>query len=265
MPEQRSFRPYTRPKDGPRRPMLGYTLGAWWFNVSHLPGSIMRRLMRPILRALNPSPGVVRPWWTGLLALAIVFAAVTGVAALVMFRPKVVISPQGVNHVAVGTELTGWKLESLNQPGAFSTPAQTNGKVTVIHYWRLGHKSSLATLPKIAQLHQRQRGSNQYATLTLVSQPVDAGEAETGTDEARHSAQRRRVMDLLSERNIDLPVFEDEGDKLTGALEAAGAFHGRYPTTVVLNKEGKVEGVWNEYPIGHIEQISALVQYLTTH
>lgn len=257
------FRPYTRPKDGPRRPALGYTIGAWWFNVSHLPGSLWRRMMRPVSRALSPSPGVASPWWSGLLAFALVLAAVAGVAALVVLKPKVVTSPQGVNHTAVGTQVTEWSLASLNQLGALAKAEQSRSKVTIIHYWRLGHKNSLASLPPIAKLHQRHRGSNQFSTLTIVTQtPSEADETIAEADQT--SAFRRRVMDLLSERNLDLPVYDDAEGGLTKSLKAVGAFQGSFPTTLVLDKEGRIQGVWNEYPVGQIDQISTLVQRLLT-
>lgn len=263
MPDQPSaFRPYTRPKDGPRRPMLGYTFAAWWFNISHWPGSLLRRLMRPVWRVLNPSPAAGSSLWTGLLALGLVIAATAGVTALVMLRPKHVSHAQGVNHEAVGVALSEWELASLNQPGATAKSFQMEGKVTVLHFWRLDHKHSLETLPKIAQVHQRFRGSNVYGTLAVVVPP---GRKEGRTDEdLEGTALRRKVMDLLSQQNIDLPVYADQSGAIEETVRAVGAFAGRCPTTIVLDKTGKIEGVWNEYALGQSEQISALVQHLTT-
>lgn len=244
---------------------MGYTLGAWWFEVSHLPGSILRRMLRPIYKALNPSPGTAMPWWAGMLIISLVFVAFTGVGALVLLKPKVVTSPQGVNHTAVGQSLGEWRLASLNQQGAFATEEQAEGKVVVVHFWRLGHKDAQATLPKIAQIHQRNRGSNQFITLAVVSAAPTSADTEAESDvEQQRKALRRKSMDLLSERNIDLPVYDDIDGSLAKTAETIGAFQGKFPTTIVLDKGGKVQGVWNQYPPGQLEQISTLVQHLIT-
>lgn len=171
--------------------------------------------------------------------------------------------------MAVGQSLGEWRLASLNQQGAFATEKQAEGKVVVVHFWRLGHKNAQATLPKIAQIHQRNRGSNQFITLAVVSAAptsadTDAESDDEQTDEQQRKALRRKSMDLLSERNIDLPVYDDVDGSLTKAAEKIGAFQGRVPTTIVLDKDGKVQGVWNQYPLGQLEQIAALVQYLIT-
>jgi cytochrome c biogenesis protein CcmG/thiol:disulfide interchange protein DsbE len=178
--------------------------------------------------------------------LVIVLVAVAAVAVLTailamaayFFLPHVVVNPQRPDFQqssAFGRKPPRWALEPLTGAGEPITSEEVTGRVVLINFWGTWCPPCVAELPDIAEIEGRYRGNPEFRLLA-----VSCGRGVT-----EDLAQLRAATTaLLNEKNVDMPTFADPEQFSRLAFSRLGAFEGFYPTTLILDREGVIRGVW---------------------
>ena len=66
---------------------------------------------------------------------------------------------------------------------------------------------------------------------------------------------------FIAQQKADLPIYFDPGGQTRRAVAAAVGFS-VYPTTLVLDRSGKIRGTWDGYAPGRELEMDQLIQQL---
>jgi cytochrome c biogenesis protein CcmG, thiol:disulfide interchange protein DsbE len=144
----------------------------------------------------------------------------------------------GQRHSAVGRQLTQVPLHPLQPDKAPVTAQQLAGQVVLINYWGTWCFPCRLELPHLAELHRRWHEEPNVRFL-FVSCEDNLSLAElTG-----------KTLDFLEREGHALPVYADPGQAsrrhLAEVAELGDGF--AYPTTVILDGELRIRGLWRGY------------------
>ncbi len=191
--------------------------------------------------------------WVGLAVIALLLVA------YFIFRDRLLDAVRGVRHPAVGHKLPIIDLQPLTGDVNPITAKDLLGKVTLLNVWGTWCPPCAIEFPYLAAIWQRFHNDREFQYLSI---------------SCRHDGQESKYLDelreetaaFLSRQRVDHPTYYDPGystphpgDSTRESLEHIGAFNG-YPTTVVLDREGMIRGVW-ESPEG-VPQAEKLIAKL---
>ncbi len=191
----------------------------------------------------KPASGVVI-WIVLLVAFAIFLVTRYGLRRPLEF---------GERHPAVGSQLDEVQLQGLSPdvPAAIG-PAELRGKVSLINFWGTWCPPCRIELPHIDELGN-DLARNEDFQLFAVS-------CGGGGEPELLFSLREQSLDYLRSRGIGLPVYADLGAVTRRSVNSLldGGF--AYPTTLLLDREATIRGVWVGYETGLEKEIRASVE-----
>ena len=195
----------------------------------------------------DPSPH--RWLWITLLALLLI------ACLLFALRP----SPDPVPYKVIGNRLPEVRLEGLTGSDRSIRSEDLAGSVVLINFWATWCGPCRIELPHLAKLEKKfsPRGDFQFLAVSL-------GRAESADEWA---ALRQSTADFLQQSGVDIPTYADLGDATFNrfcelALSLEPSMGEGVPTTIVLDREGIIRGVWIGYAPGVEDQVEETVSRL---
>lgn len=183
------------------------------------------------------------------LGSGIVLVAVGSLAAFLLL-PRLIQGPLDLGHKsAVGRKLAELRLEPLTGSDQPVTLEDLSGQVVVVHFWSTGCGPCLRELPQIARLRETFDGWPGFRLLAVSC-------AMGGPEDA--ASLRGPTVATLRRLHVDMPTWIDPGQRTRRALDALERFRG-YPTTLVLDHQGVVRGLWAGADTGTPGEIEQLV------
>jgi thiol-disulfide isomerase/thioredoxin len=191
--------------------------------------------------------------WVGFAAIALLLVA------YLVFRQRLLDAVRGEQHPAVGQRLAVVDLQPLTGNAEPVTAKDLVGKVTLLNVWGTWCPPCAFEFPYLAAIWQKFRTDKEFQYLSVSCR--HDGEEVTNLDELR-----AETVAFLASQRVDHPTYYDPdystpfpGDSTRESLEFVGAFNG-YPTTVVIDRDGVIRGVW-ETPDG-VPQAEKLIAKL---
>jgi len=202
-----------------------------------------------------------RPFSPGTI-FTIVAAVVAFSLAFLLTRPV-----STLDHPAVGLpapELNLVPLIAKTAPDASArdlegtvslTGKPAAGKVTVLHFWGTWCPPCLAEYPELVKM-MKQRESNPKLQFVSVSCESGSGETFTGIQEKTRSYYEKIEA-------TGLPTFVDASGKTRQTVaQAIGKGSMVYPTTIIIDTEQRIAGVWQGYSEASLLEMASLVDSL---
>ncbi len=196
-----------------------------------------------------PPPRSALRFW-----LLFAVAAGLGLLLLSLQRPLRGVG-MGRSHPAVGKRLPPVRLTPLTFDGEPVTSAELEDHVAVINFWGTWCPPCRAELPHVAELGQRYAGDDRFRLLAVSCGGGPPSEDEPGD-------LRGPTAALLDQQGLSLAAYADRAGQTRDRLAEAGLFEHSYPTTLVVDPQGMVRGVWVGYGPGDERHVEALVAEL---
>ncbi len=183
----------------------------------------------------------------------LVFVAAAVVIALVFEMSSSVDRDAGIHHPAVGKRLPGLELKPLTGGGKPVMLGDLEGRVTLIDFWGTWCPPCRDEFPHIAALAAQFRNRPDFQVLAV----------SCGGGEEDFTQIEDETKAFLESYKIGLPTYKDPGGYSRRAVDMVAGFQG-YPTTLVLDRQGVIRGLWFGYRAGYEQQIEKLVAELLT-
>ncbi len=173
-----------------------------------------------------------------LLVILIVGVIVIGVAWMERHRLSY---KEGTAHPLVGTRLTQVRLEPLEESAPIITEEDFHGKVTLINFWGTWCPPCRLEMPHLIDLYKEFRGDSNFQMI-LVSCKGSPGQ----------SAKKLREMttEYLSQFDVRPSVAFDPEQVTRRRIAELGLSDFGYPTTIILDEDGVIRGLWVGYRNG---------------
>jgi thiol-disulfide isomerase/thioredoxin len=160
----------------------------------------------------------------------------------------------GTSHPAVGKKLETLDFDPLTGSAQPISAADLEGKVVVINFWGTWCKPCRVEFPHIMALEER-FGSRPDFKLLAVS--CNAG----APNEVTLEELRESTVDFLASRDSSLPTYADLDASVRFGIDRITPF-GVFPTTIVLDGQHTIRGLWEGYREGAEREVEALVEEL---
>jgi len=185
------------------------------------------------------------PWLPLLGALALLialrFSALSGNAG----------GRDGLDGPGIGTKLTQLDLQPLTGNPDPVSLADLEGKVTLINFWGPWCGYCVVEFPHLVELEKHLRAEPDFQLLSVSSNPDPSD--ERGLAESTKS--------FLMQQRAEFPTYRDPGGQSTRALaHSAGLQQFGYPTTVVLDRNALIRGVWIGFRPGDERGMQQLIE-----
>lgn len=196
-------------------------------------------------QASTPSHAA-RNSWLILAALAALLFIV------IQFRPlESVFRRSAATHGAVGQSVPSVALESLTG-GPPVNPAELKGTVVMLNFWGTWCPPCRQELPHLAALNKELAGEE----FRFLAVSCSGGASDDLTDLASSTNE------FLKQQGLVVPVYADPEGRLRDELRKRGAFNDGYPTTLVLDRDGVIRGIWEGYVPGVEQEMQRLIASL---
>ena len=180
----------------------------------------------------------------------VVLAGVVGL--MILSRTWQRGSPRGIDHAAVGKKLPAVALSLLTGNAEDITANELAGKVTLVNFWGTWCPPCRREFPHIVELDNEFKANDGFQ---LVSVSMPGG--ETSLDELRTN-----TTDFLEQRGASFATyFAPEQETWRGVVKVLDGEDG-VPTTIVLDRDSTIRGVWTGYLPGYENEMHELVRSL---
>lgn len=200
---------------------------------------------RPSDEELPPSSGSGR----AIILIWVLVALGLLAALLIVVSDPGPVNERGASHPSVGQKMPEFEFQPLvfaSQPVNSKT---VMGSVTLINFWGTWCPPCREEFPHLARIYRENHGRPNFRFLSISCEGADAKDL------------KRETQRYLEKGGVELPVYSDLGEQTRGALAGAGLFFG-YPTTIILDGNRKIRGLWNGYQRGYEREMEALVKEL---
>ena len=196
----------------------------------------------------DPSPQ--RRWWITPLALLLIgclwFA----------LRPSPDQTMQTVVGKVIGKPMPEIRLGGLTGSDRAICSEDLAGSVVLINFWATWCGPCRIELPHLAKLEKKFSSREDFLFLS-----VSVGPAESADQLA---ALRQETLDFLAGIDLDIPTYADPGNATIDrfydlAFDVELPSGGAVPTTIVLDRQGIIRGVWIGYGPGVEDQVEEAV------
>jgi thiol-disulfide isomerase/thioredoxin len=188
----------------------------------------------------------------GLWVCLALVAAVFFVFLLVGGRPR---GPSATEGPAIGRTLPYLQLEGLTGDSKPVSLDDLQGRITLINYWGTWCPPCQREFPHIVELAEKFAGQDDFRLYA-----VSCGQqvADENPNDLRRATQR-----FLESNQVTLPAYADQNRASRHAMTVALDLEDfAYPTTLVLDRQGKVRGLWIGYAPGSEREMRSLIQDL---
>lgn len=191
-----------------------------------------------------PSQSAFR-WW---LLFPLILAAV----AFFFLRSQVAIANR---HPAVGKPAPQIELVQLTDDLSLSPMGQIpKGKVTLIHLWGTWCGPCKLEYPHLAEMAGRYQSRPEFRFVPVT---CESGRSET------FDGLWKKTTDYFRSAEIDSVAYADpRGATRRSVAERLQNETLYYPTSLLIDHDGKIAGVWEGYSPDAVEQIAALTDQL---
>ena len=202
------------------------------------------------LNEMRPQPRWPRLW--------ILLAGAAGLLAVWLAMPtQPILRKSGARHPGVGKKLPALSLRPLTFAGDVVALDDVEGQVVVLNFWGTWCPPCQKELPHVAELARHYADSDRCRVLA-----VSCGDGRSGPDPTSSLPELQiETAQLLDATRIALPVYADPDARTRRAVQQTVGFDG-YPTTLVLDSQGVVRGVWTGYGPGDETEVAELVESL---
>ncbi len=180
--------------------------------------------------------------WVVLGAIALVFLT------YLKWRP-LAIEANGVDHSAVGERLAFLELQPLTGGGEQKSATDLKGKVTLINIWGTWCPPCAEEFPYLAAIYDQFRSHPEFQYFSI------------SYDEKSQAELREATDDFLRRMRVDHPTYFDPGAASLLALNAIGVGDA-FPTTVIVDQQQSIRGVWRGFDRPSMAEIEATVAKL---
>ena len=184
----------------------------------------------------------------------LVFAAAAAAALLWVVVSSSQTSTTVGQGPGVGQRLAYLHLAPLSGGAGDVSLDDLAGRVTLLNFWGTWCPPCIREFPHLIELAEDYDQEDDFLFL-----PVSCGGRNDETLEELSSATEA----FLAARGVDLPVYADPGAgsrRTLAALFAPEPF--AYPTTVVLDRNGRIRGSWVGYSPRYVDQMRTVVAKL---
>ena len=203
--------------------------------------------MQPETNSRSDSSSGLAFW----IALAIVAA---GVLAMLVWFPSPGRQSVALHRAGVGKTLTSLDLRPLNFKGQPLRLDGLAGRVAVLNFWGTWCPPCQKELPHIVELAALYSGDEGVSIV-----PVSCG--QEGDPASAIPSLKKETENLLARRGFTLRAYADPDQRSRRSVfEVTGQM--AYPTTIVLDREGVVRGVWVGFSPGDEQEVAGLVAEL---
>lgn len=150
-----------------------------------------------------------------------------------------------------GKSLATIDLTPLHGEAAPIGPKELQGRVSVLNFWGTWCPPCRAEFPHMVKLREQFQGRPEFQLL-----PVSCG---MGLDNDL-AELREETEYFLDEQGAELPIYADPNAQTRIAVQDlldASSFS--YPTTLVLDAQAKIRGVWVGFRPGDQHEVETLV------
>lgn len=201
----------------------------------------------PPRNALEGAPS--RPRSKVLLALLVLFAGVACVSYLA-FRDSGA-DYRGDQHPAIGRTPFFISLRAIDDDQPLSL-ADVTGDVTLINFWGTWCPPCREEMPRLQALADKYAKRDDFRILAISC----AQGAEDDSYQLKSETRR-----YLADEGLNLPAYVDVNGETQAAIDLVVGLVG-YPTTIVLDRDNTIRGVWSGYRRGYEQQMDALIERL---
>ncbi|NMC21609.1 MAG: TlpA family protein disulfide reductase [Thermogutta sp.] len=180
---------------------------------------------------------------------------VLGLFALVIRRYSLMnpdLEGAGEAHPAVGKTLSTIALEPLTGGAKPVREEDLQGKVVLLNFWGTWCPPCREEFPHLAALAERYGSRPEFRFLSV---SCGGGSSEDAEE------LRRETEAFLEEHGATLRTYHDPGAVTRQSVHDAAGFQG-YPTTVLLDSERVIRGMWVGYYPGVEKEIDRAVAKL---
>jgi thiol-disulfide isomerase/thioredoxin len=182
-----------------------------------------------------------------------VLAAVIFVYIVVVTAPR--RGSKGTEGPAIGHRLPYLELEPLTGDARVVSFDDLKGRVTLVNYWGTWCPPCIAEFPELVDLANELADQGDFRFY-----PVSCG--SEGNDEDLDEL-RAATEAFLAARKVELATYADRNAASRRAvilLLQLDPFP--YPTTLVLDRQGRIRGFWTGYDPRAIDEMRSLVEGL---
>jgi thiol-disulfide isomerase/thioredoxin len=195
--------------------------------------------------AAKPNRGI----WTWLGVAIVAGLALTLVTLLGRHR-----APSGTEGPAIGRKLPYLRLEGLTGDAKPVSLDDLAGHVTLLNFWGTWCPPCRREFPHIVELAARLSHDDDFRLYAVSCEGDPREDLET---------VRGETEKFLNEQQVTLPTYADEKAASRRAMIASlGLDEFGYPTTLVLDRQGTIRGLWIGYEPGAERQMQSLIEKL---
>ena len=200
---------------------------------------------------LSPQPAARRLWpWLLLLAT---MALVVALRFTLMRGTEVSSGRDGQSDSGVGAKLTTVDLQPLtgNPPPVSLTDLQ--GKITLINFWGTWCNPCVVEFPHLVELEQHFRSEPEFQFLSVSS----------NSDPRDDRGLAENTAEFLKQQQAEFPTYRDSDAKtIISLIETAKLSGFGFPTTIVVDREAIIRGIWVGYHAGDEKNMRQTVERL---
>lgn len=183
--------------------------------------------------------------WT----LAFLAVAVVALLAIQFFVPS---RERETDGNGIGHPLPDLRVEPLTGDGRAVVLDNLAGKVVLLDFWGTWCGPCREELPHVAALAATFRDHSDFQLLA-----VSCGE---GNDDPK--SLRPNTVKFLRDNKLNIAAYFDPDSYTRREAEKVDGFYGAYPTTLVLDRQGVIRGMWVGYDSGDERRIGELIAKL---
>ncbi|MBC8355468.1 MAG: TlpA family protein disulfide reductase [Planctomycetes bacterium] len=158
-------------------------------------------------------------------------------------------------HPAVGEAMQRFELAPLVGNETPATLDSLHGEVVLINFWGTWCGPCLMEFPHLVEINDRLKGEKGFRFI-----PVACGPGGVDIDE---QALRAGTEAYLQKLETNLDVYSDPGAGARRSLMKVARLPGfGFPTTVLINREGTIQGLWEGYQPGAEEEMEEAIKEL---
>ena len=192
---------------------------------------------------------------TPLPKILLFVAVIAAVLVLLMYGASGPPIRDGRRHPAVGKPLKALRLDPLTGSGEPVDLKSLAGKVVLINYWGTWCYPCRIEFPHIVDMHRRYGARGDFQLLSVSCLPAGGGTEEQLRAETKEYLRR---FGAVFEAYSDLRLISRRA-----LVESANMNDLSYPTTVIIDQQGRIQGIWGGYSGGmELELIDVIEELL---